>query len=170
MTDLARELYQQIIIDHGRKPRNFRVMEPGDSHAKIILKRVGHNPLCGDKLILFIELDPTRQKILDVSFQGEGCAISMASSSLMTEAVKELTISEALSLFAGVHDLVMGKLAHVSQEGLEDQLGKLSVLSGVSAYPARVKCASLGWQVLKAILEDLEDKDLDKTQQEVSTE
>ena len=145
------ELYQQVIIDHGRHPKNFREMPEAG------IKKVGHNPLCGDKLILFLKLDGER--ITDISFQGEGCAISMASSSLMTEAVKGMNVNQALELFTGVHDLVTGNKntqdqnQDENQEKLEERLGKLAVLSGVSAYPARVKCASLAWQTLKAGLE-----------------
>ncbi len=161
MSHEHRELYQQVIIDHGKHPKNFHEM------AQPSIKRVGHNPLCGDKLVLFIQLDPEKNKILDISFQGEGCAISMASSSLMTEAVKGLKIEDALKLFTGVHELVTGGSQGLSDEGLEEKLGKLAVLSGVSAYPARVKCASLAWQVLKA---GLSEKDKDQIDQEVRTE
>ncbi len=139
------ELYQQVIIDHGRNPRNFREIENPE------IKKIGHNPLCGDKLILFLKLE--NNCIKDISFKGEGCAISMASASLMTESLKNKKIEEGLDLFEQVHEMLLGK----NSENLEleqlEKLGKLKVLAGVSAYPARVKCASLAWQCLKAGLE-----------------
>ncbi len=136
------ELYQQVIIDHGRNPRNFREIENPE------IKKIGHNPLCGDKLILFLKLE--NNCIKDISFKGEGCAISMASASLMTEVLKNKKIEEGLGLFEQVHEMLLGK--NLENLNLEN-LGKLEVLSGVSAYPARVKCASLAWQCLKAGLE-----------------
>lgn len=149
------ELYQQVIIDHGRNPRNFREIENPE------IKKVGHNPLCGDKLVLFLKLE--NNVIKDISFQGEGCAISMASSSLMTEILKGKKIEEGLGLFEQVHEMLLGK--NLENLNLEN-LGKLEVLSGVSAYPARVKCASLAWQCLKAGL----DQDLENKDQEIKTE
>lgn len=145
------DLYQQVIIDHGRNPRNFREIE------QATIKKIGHNPLCGDKLILFLKLE--NNVIKDISFKGEGCAISMASSSLMTEVLKNKKIEEGLGLFEQVHEMLLGK--NLENLNLE-KLGKLEVLSGVSAYPARVKCASLAWQCLKAGLEN--------NDQEVKTE
>lgn len=137
MSDL-RELYTQMIIDHGRSPRNFVAM---DDHSVL---KLGLNPLCGDKLALYLKLDG--ETVVDASFQGEGCAISMASASMMTDAVKGKSFEEAMTLFEHFH--------HMVTEGLSDEdeaaLGKLSVLSGVSEFPARVKCASLAWQVLKS--------------------
>lgn len=144
MSDI-RQLYQEMIIDHGRSPRNFRPMED------YTVMRVGHNPLCGDKLVLFLKTD--HGIVTDVSFQGEGCAISMASSSLMSQVVKGKTVDEAIALFEHVHDMLTeGKVE-------EDVLGKLAMLAGVNAYPARVKCASLAWQTLKAGL-DGKDEDV----------
>lgn len=138
MSDSLRELYSQMIIDHGRSPRNFQTM---DDHSSM---KVGHNPLCGDKLVLFLKMDG--DKVVDVSFQGEGCAIFMASTSMMTDAIKGLTVAEVMAKFDHFH--------HMVTEGLSDEdeatLGKLSVLSGVSEFPVRVKCASLAWQTLKA--------------------
>lgn len=144
MSDI-RELYQEMIIDHGRSPRNFRTMDD------CTVMKVGHNPLCGDKLVLFLKTDG--DTVTDVAFQGEGCAISMASSSLMSQVVKGKTVKEALGLFEHVHAMVTDGTVD------EDALGKLAILSGVNAYPARVKCASLAWQTLKAGLEG-DDEDV----------
>ena len=175
------ELYQQIIIDHGRRPRNFRKIECTEiekSVSKILIKQVGHNPLCGDKLILFLKIDTAENKIIDLAFQGEGCAISMASASLMTEAVKNLSKDAAMNLFQQVHRLITQGPEDQTEEMLEEKLGKLAVLEGVFAYPARVKCASLSWQTLKSCLENLwngeanniNNKQLDDPAVEVSTE
>lgn len=133
-----RELYQEIIVDHGKQPRNFGKLE----HANHC--QVGHNPLCGDRLTLYI--NERNGKVEDVHFEGAGCAISVASASLMTEAVKGKTIQEIDQLFEGFHHLVT--------EGKEPQedLGKLAVFSGVAEFPVRVKCATLAWHTLKAAL------------------
>ncbi len=139
--DDIRELYQQVIIDHGRNPRNFGHLE-GCTHRKD-----GFNPLCGDKLTLCLKLQG--DLIVEAKFEGEGCAISTASASLMTQAVKSLTIAQAEALFAAFqHMAVQG---NPSPEVLA-QLGKLSVLRGVCAFPARVKCATLAWHTLEAAL------------------
>lgn len=136
MTEL-RDLYHEIIIDHGRSPRNFRILsEP--THSK-----EGYNPLCGDKIHLFI--DEKAGVIQDLAFDGCGCAISMASASLMTETLKEKTRSEALEIFHLFISLI-------TQGVSTDKLGKLTVLSGVSQFPARVKCATLAWHTLHALL------------------
>lgn len=140
MPDL-RELYQALIVDHNRSPRNFRVLEGADGHAE------GYNPLCGDQLAVWVKLDGDR--ISDVSFQGQGCAISKASASLMTTAVKGRTVSEAGELFDGVHALLTGATPRTD-------LGKLAALGGVAEFPMRVKCASLGWHALRAALQDRE--------------
>jgi len=134
------ELYRDVIVDHNRNPRNFRPMPGADSHAE------GYNPLCGDRLTLFVKLDGDR--ISDVSFQGSGCAISVASASLLTESVKGRTIPEAERLFATMHALL------TREDGTVDvaALGKLGALSGVREFPARVKCASLCWHTLDAAL------------------
>lgn len=136
------DLYQELILDHNKRPRNRRAIPcPPGHHAE------GHNPLCGDRVTIYLTLDGGR--ITDVSFEGKGCAISTASASLMTEALKGKTRAEAEELFARFHDLVtMG----APTEG--DHLGKLEAFAGVSAYPARVKCATLAWHTLKAALED----------------
>ena len=134
------ELYRDVIVDHNRKPRNFRPMQDADSHAE------GFNPLCGDRLTLFVRLDGDR--IADVSFQGSGCAISVASASLLTESVKGRTVAEAEQLFAAMHTMLTREDSTVDVASL----GKLGALSGVREFPARVKCASLCWHTLDAAL------------------
>jgi nitrogen fixation NifU-like protein len=136
MTDLG-DLYQEVILDHNRRPRNFRAME----HAT--RTQEGYNPLCGDRLTLYVKLDADR--IVDVAFQGSGCAISKASASLMTEALKGKTVDQARELFDRFHQMVTS-----APETAAADLGKLSVLSGVREYPTRIKCASLPWHTLKA--------------------
>jgi nitrogen fixation protein NifU and related proteins len=136
-------LYQEIILEHNRKPRNFRVMD--DANRKV----EGNNPLCGDQITLWVKLDGDR--VADVSFQGIGCAISKASASMMTAAVKNKTVAEARALAEHMHDLVTGKL-DVEQE--REALGSLAALSGVSKFPIRVKCASLPWHALRSALDD----------------
>ncbi|MFZ5624322.1 MAG: Fe-S cluster assembly sulfur transfer protein SufU [Gemmatimonadota bacterium] len=136
------DLYQSVILDHHRSPRNFRRMDAADAHA------AGYNPLCGDQVEIWLRLDGDR--IADASFQGQGCAISKASASLMTTVLKGKTRAEAEALFARFHDLVTGK---VTPDDARQDLGKLAVFSGVSAYPVRVKCASLAWHALKQALE-----------------
>jgi nitrogen fixation NifU-like protein len=133
------ELYRDVILDHNRKPRNFGPLE----HATATVE--GFNPLCGDRLTLRLALADDR--IADIRFEGDGCAISTASASLMTEAVKGKTRTEALATFATVHRLLTDDGAAV-----DDRLGKLAALSGVREYPARVKCASLCWHTLAAAL------------------
>ena len=135
------ELYQAVILDHNRAPRNYRVIDGADRHAE------GYNPLCGDQLGVWLKLGDG-DVIEDVSFQGSGCAISKASASLMTAAVKGKKREEALELFDRFHGVITGRRA------AEDaNLGKLAVFSGVAEFPVRVKCASLGWHALKAALE-----------------
>lgn len=141
MSDL-RELYQEVILDHNKRPRNYRAIDHPTRTAK------GHNPLCGDRLTLYITVDGGR--ISDVAFEGSGCAISKASASLMTEAVKGKTVEEAEALFERFHDLVTTPPdADVNTSGL----GKLAVFAGVREYPARVKCASLAWHTMKSAVE-----------------
>ena len=135
------ELYQNVILEHNRSPRNFRAMEDADGKAE------GHNPLCGDELTVWVRMNG--DVISDVSFRGAGCAISRASASLMTGAVKGKTRAEAEALFQRFHRLVTG----TSPAGESETLGKLAVFSGVSEFPVRVKCASLSWHTLKAALE-----------------
>jgi nitrogen fixation NifU-like protein len=136
------DLYQQVILDHGKNPRNFRVLSDANRAAE------GLNPLCGDHFKLFVKVDDGGV-IRDVSFQGTGCAISRASASLMTQAVKGKTTPEAIALFDNVHLLVTEGPDKVDAA----QLGKLAVLSGVCQFPTRVKCASLAWHTLKSALE-----------------
>ena len=140
-TDL-RDLYQEVILDHSKRPRNFRSMPEADRRAE------GYNPLCGDRETVFVDMDGDVVK--DVSFQGAGCAISTASASMMTESVKGRTRAEAESLFERFHDLIVGKGGESGDES--SQLGKLAVFSGVREYPVRVKCATLPWHTLKAAL------------------
>ncbi|MGR6034792.1 MAG: Fe-S cluster assembly sulfur transfer protein SufU [Candidatus Nitrosoglobus sp.] len=137
-----RGLYQEVILDHKKRPRNFRFMEYADFQAD------GHNPLCGDKVTIFLKMHDNI--IEDVSFQGEGCAISMASASLMTEILKGKSSQEAENLFSKFHSLVIDDSTH-DNEGLS--LGKLEVLAGVKEFPMRVKCATLAWHTLHIALE-----------------
>jgi nitrogen fixation NifU-like protein len=137
-----RELYQEVILDHSKSPRNFRELSGGRSAR-------GHNPLCGDRLTLFLQVRDGR--IADVAFQGAGCAISTASASMMTEALKGKTEAEAEKIFRAFHDLVTGKSA---ANDPSEELGKLAVFAGVRDYPVRVKCATLAWHTLKAALAD----------------
>lgn len=140
MQDL-RALYEEVILDHNRRPRNFRRSPEGaNRHAQ------GHNPLCGDQLTL--ELKVVDGVIKDIGFDGAGCAISTASASLMTESIKGKTVAEAEALFRGVHDLL-------TKDGDAASLGKLQVLAGVRDYPARVKCATLPWHTLEAALKNV---------------
>ena len=141
MSDL-RELYQELIIDHSKRPRNFRVLEAANRKAE------GYNPLCGDKVTVFLELEQDRLK--NISFQGSGCAISTASASVLTESVKGKTLAEAEALFEVFHNLVTGKPPAAANA---PELGKLAVFSGVSEFPARVKCATLAWHTLHAALQ-----------------
>src|SRR5579871_846013 len=144
MMDL-RELYQDIILDHGRHPRNFRKIERPTHTAQ------GHNPLCGDRVTVYVTLDGER--IGDVAFEGRGCAISTAAASLMTEVLKGKTLAEAETLFKLYHAKVTGGDAPPPPpEALADDLERLEPLSGVKAYPARVKCATLSWRALEAAL------------------
>ncbi len=141
MTDL-RELYQEIILDHTRHPRNHHKI------GKVTHEADGYNPLCGDKVRLFLDVE--EGKVADIGFEGTGCAISTSSASLLTEAVKGKTLQEVDLLFHGFHDLVTGKLQDVeSIAGLD----KLAAFTGVREFPVRIKCATLVWHTLKAALE-----------------
>lgn len=140
---LLRELYQEVILDHNKNPRNFRVMEGATKHVE------GYNPLCGDHYTIFVKMDG--DVISDVSFQGAGCAISKSSASVMTSLLKGKTKEEAEQMFNHFHKLVKGELN--AEEHLET-LGKLAAFAGVSEFPARVKCASLAWHTLQAALHD----------------
>jgi nitrogen fixation NifU-like protein len=140
----VRELYQDIILDHGRHPRNFRALEHPSHVAH------GHNPLCGDRVTVYLEIAGGRVK--DVSFDGRGCAISTASASLMTEILKGKTLAEADALFKGFHARVTGKPVPALAGDLADDAERLEPLSGVAAYPTRVKCATLAWHAFEAAL------------------
>ncbi len=144
MFDELRDLYQEVIFDHNRNPRNFRVMENPDREVE------GFNPLCGDKLTLFLKIKDGL--IEDASFQGSGCAISTASVSLMTEIIKGKTIEEAEEIFEMFHKMTTGEDGEIDL----DAIGKLAVLAGVREYPARVKCATLAWHTLDAALKNKE--------------
>ena len=134
-----RELYQSTILDHNKKPRNFRVPEHVSRRAK------GHNPLCGDEVTIYLDVEDGM--VRDVGFQGSGCAISTASASLMTQAVKGRSLEEALALFERFHALVAGDS---EEEPDLDALGKLAVFTGVRDFPVRVKCATLPWHTLRS--------------------
>lgn len=136
------DLYQEVILDHNRKPRNYGPLADSDSSAE------GNNPLCGDELQVFLKMDGDR--VEDVRFEGSGCAISTASASLMTEAIRGKTISEIEDLFEGFHELLTGDPSVTAQADAE--LGKLAVFSGVREFPVRVKCATLAWHTLQAAL------------------
>jgi nitrogen fixation NifU-like protein len=145
MSDL-RELYQEVILDHNRRPRNFRAIADATRTCE------GFNPLCGDRLTLYLAIDG--DLIRDVSFQGQGCAISKASASLMTESIRGKRVAHAEALFERFHHMVT--LAPDAVEDFAD-LGKLAVLAGVREFPMRVKCASLAWHTLKAALHTTEE-------------
>lgn len=147
MSDL-RELYQEVILDHSRKPRNFRVLQ----HARCAN---GHNPLCGDRVSIFLDLEG--DVIREVSFQGNGCAISTASASMMTEALKGKTVEEAQRLFGLFHDLVTSR-EQTTAGRAEEGLGKLAVFQGVREFPVRVKCATLPWHTFRAAVEGHADE------------
>jgi nitrogen fixation NifU-like protein len=144
MTDDLRDLYQEMILEHSRSPRNRRAL-PGAEH-----RAVGHNPLCGDQITVYVTLDGDR--IADASFEGHGCAISTASASILTEIVKGKTLAEAEAVFERFHDLVTGKPT-------SGDLGKLAVFGGVSEFPARVKCATLAWHTFRAALEEESERE-----------
>ena len=141
MSELS-ELYQQVILDHNKKPRNFRRIEDANRHAE------GYNPLCGDQLTVYMQLED--EVVKDVSFEGSGCAISKAAASMMTQSVKGKTKQEAETLFGEFHRMVTGEL---DEESEPNQLGRLKIFAGVRDYPARVKCASLPWHTMHAALE-----------------
>lgn len=134
-------LYQEVILDHNRKPRNFRAIENADRRIE------GRNPLCGDEVTLWVKLDG--DKVADISFKGTGCAVSKSSASLMTSTVKGKTVAETRLLFDRFHDMITGKMS----DGEREKMGSLAALGGVSRFPIRVKCASLAWHALKAALD-----------------
>ena len=140
MSELS-ELYQQVILDHNKKPRNFRKLEAANRTAE------GYNPLCGDQLTVYMQMEDGVVK--DISFEGSGCAISKASASMMTQSVKGKTKEEAETLFDEFHRMVTGEL---DEEATPNHLGRLTIFAGVRDYPARVKCASLPWHTMHAAL------------------
>jgi len=140
MSELS-DLYQEVILDHNKNPRNFREISDANFKAD------GHNPLCGDALRVYLEIEDERVK--DVAFKGSGCAISKASASMMTQAVKGKSKAEAETMFAEFRQMVMGEL---DEESTPNMLGRLKIFAGVREYPARVKCASLSWHTLHAAL------------------
>ncbi len=141
MSELS-ELYQQVILDHNKKPRNFHKLENANRRAE------GYNPLCGDQLHVYLRLEDDQVK--DVSFEGSGCAISKASASMMTQAVKGKSKQEAETLFNEFHRMATGEL---DEENEPNHLGKLKIFAGVRDFPARVKCATLSWHTMLAALE-----------------
>jgi nitrogen fixation protein NifU and related proteins len=149
MSELS-ELYQQVILDHNKKPRNFHKLENANRSAE------GYNPLCGDHLNVYLHVEDDQVK--EVSFEGSGCAISKASASMMTQAVKGKTKTEAEMLFNEFHRMATGEL---DTESATNHLGKLTIFAGVREFPARVKCATLSWHTMHAALNE---------QQKVSTE
>jgi nitrogen fixation protein NifU and related proteins len=146
MDNELRELYQQVILDHNKSPRNFRVIENANHYSE------GYNPLCGDRIDIYLDVENGIVK--DISFQGKGCAISKASASLMSSMVKGKPVEEAEKLFEKFHDLITGKLGDNPDT---EELGKLAVFAGVRDFPARVKCASLAWHtMINALKEEKE--------------
>ena len=140
-----RDLYQEVILEHSKAPRNYKTLEAANHKAE------GYNPLCGDRFTVYLQMDG--DTVRDIAFQGAGCAISKASASMMTQTVKGKTKQEAQRLFEQFHNLVTGH-AH----GHDSELGKLAVFSGVSEFPVRVKCATLAWHTLQAALEGKQEK------------
>jgi nitrogen fixation NifU-like protein len=140
MSELS-DLYQEVILEHNKNPRNFREIENADKTAE------GHNPLCGDQLKLYLAME--NDTVKDVAFKGSGCAISKASASMMTQVVKGKTREEAEIIFDEFHRMVLGEM---DEEVEENRLGKLKIFAGVREFPARVKCASLSWHTLHAAL------------------
>ena len=140
MSELS-DLYQEVILEHNKNPRNFRELETATKTAD------GNNPLCGDALRVYVEMED--EKVKDVAFKGSGCAISKASASMMTQVVKGKSREEAENLFDEFHRMVLGEM---DEESEENHLGKLKIFAGVREFPARVKCASLSWHTLHAAL------------------
>jgi nitrogen fixation protein NifU and related proteins len=142
-----RELYQQVILDHNKSPRNFRTIKGADHFSE------GYNPLCGDRINIYMEME--NDKIKDISFQGSGCAISKASASMMTSMLKGKSKEEAEKIFESFHDMITGQ---AEDEIASDELGKLKVFAGVREFPARVKCASLAWHTMFNALNGKKEK------------
>jgi len=154
MMDELRELYQEVILDHGKHPRNFGSCEGCNRTAH------GHNPMCGDTLVIYLNVGEDGV-VQDATFKGKGCAISVASASMMTEILKGKTVAEAEKLFAAFHDMCTRDDAEVPEGVDEDALERLQVLSGVREFPVRVKCATLAWHTMDAAVHG---------QDEISTE
>jgi nitrogen fixation NifU-like protein len=144
MSELS-ELYQQVILDHNKKPRNFRKLETANHSAE------GFNPLCGDQLTIYLDLED--DAVREITFEGSGCAISKAAASMMTQAVKGKTKQEAEQLFSEFHGMVTGEF---DEEATANSLGNLKIFSGVREFPVRVKCASLPWHTMHAALNNQE--------------
>ncbi|MCA1579697.1 MAG: SUF system NifU family Fe-S cluster assembly protein [Acidobacteria bacterium] len=144
MSELS-ELYQQVILDHNKKPRNFRKLESANHFAE------GYNPLCGDHLTVYLDLEEGAVK--EIAFEGSGCAISKAAASMMTQAVKGKSREQAEELFTEFHSMVTGEL---DEETQENSLGNLKIFAGVREFPVRVKCATLPWHTLQAALNNEE--------------
>ncbi len=142
MSDL-RDLYQEVILDHSKRPRNFRKMESANRHAE------GYNPLCGDKVTVYLAVRDGI--VVDAAFQGSGCAISTASASMMTESLKGKTVAEVEAMFSSFHQMMT---APEEPEGVPTGLGKLAIFAGVREFPMRVKCAVLAWHTLRSALAD----------------
>lgn len=139
MNSELNELYQQVILDHNKNPRNFRKIEEPTHHSE------GLNPLCGDHLHIYLIIENDR--VADIAFQGNGCAISKSSASIMTEVLKGKSVKEAEAKFTEFHDLITG---HITDEDQIEAMGKLAVFKGISDFPVRVKCASLAWHTMNA--------------------
>ncbi len=144
MSELS-ELYQQVILDHNKKPRNFRKLENANHTAE------GYNPLCGDQLTIYVNLD--NDGVREIAFEGSGCAISKAAASMMTQAVKGKSKEQAEELFKEFHSMVTGEL---DEETEENSLGNLKIFAGVRDFPVRVKCATLPWHTMQAALNNEE--------------
>ena len=142
MNDDLRELYQEVIVDHSKKPRNFGKLDSASSHAD------GYNPLCGDQVTVYVEIDKDEGVVSDVSFKGCGCAISTASASVMTESVKGRPVGEVQA----ISDRFRHMVTKGADEDETNQLGKLEVFAGVNEFPSRVKCATLAWHTLEAAM------------------
>jgi nitrogen fixation protein NifU and related proteins len=147
MDSELRELYQQVILDHNKSPRNFRKINNANKFAE------GYNPLCGDKINIYLIVE--NDIVKDISFQGSGCAISKASASLMSSIIKGKTVKEAGALFNKFHSLITGKL---DDDFDPEELGKLAVFAGVREFPVRVKCASLAWHTMMSAIKEDENK------------
>ena len=145
MMEELRELYQEVILDHGKNPRNFRAVEGATCHAH------GNNPLCGDVLTVFLKLNG-EGVVDDASFVGRGCAISMASASMMTELVRGKRVAYVERLFGSFHAMCTGEAEAAPPEDMEEEMERLQVLSGVREFPVRVKCATLAWHAMRAAL------------------